>query len=35
MTAAANGVTYDAYKASGWTDEALIANGLAIAPSFG
>jgi hypothetical protein len=34
MTAAANGVTYDAHIAAGWTDEKLIAAGLAIAPSF-
>lgn len=35
MTAAANGVTYEAYKAANWTDEMLISNGLAIKPSFG
>ena len=36
MTAAANGVTYEAYMATpGWTDEMLIAQGLAIKPSFG
>ena len=35
MTAAANGVTYEAYMAQGtWTDELLIAQGLAIRPSF-
>lgn len=39
MTAAANGVTYEAYKAAGWSDEALVSNGLmlppaGIAPSF-
>lgn len=28
MTPAANGVTYEAYIAAGWTDEMLIANGL-------
>ena len=28
MTPAANGVTYEAYSAAGWTDEMLIANGL-------
>lgn len=28
MTAAANGVTREAYHAAGWTDEMLIANGL-------
>src|SRR5690606_3465649 len=33
MTAAANGVTYDAYKANGWTDDQLIQNGLAIRSS--
>jgi hypothetical protein len=34
MTAAANGVTYEAYKQQGWTDDQLIQNGLAIRPSF-
>jgi len=35
MTAAANGVTYEAYMAKGaWTDEMLIAQGLAVKPSF-
>jgi len=35
MTAAANGVTYETYMATpGWTDELLIAQGLAIKPSF-
>lgn len=35
MTAAANGVTYEQYMATpGWTDEMLIAQGLAIRPSF-
>lgn len=35
MTAAANGVTYEQYMATpGWTDELLIAQGLAIRPSF-
>lgn len=39
MTAAANGVTYEAYKANGWSDEQLIQNGLmlppgGVAPSF-
>lgn len=34
MTAAANGVTYEAYKQRGWTDDQLIQNGLAIKPSF-
>lgn len=35
MTAAANGVTYEQYMATpGWTDEMLIAQGLAIKPSF-
>ena len=28
MTPAANGITYQAYKAGGWSDEQLIANGL-------
>lgn len=31
MTAAANGVTYEAYIASGWTDVQLIQNGLMVA----
>jgi len=30
MTAAANGVSYEAYKASGWSDEQLRAGGLMI-----
>lgn len=30
MTAAAGGVTLEAYKAAGWTEEQLIANGLAV-----
>ncbi len=30
MTAAANGVSYDAYKAAGWSDEQLRAGGLMI-----
>jgi hypothetical protein len=35
MTALANGVTYEAYMAQGdWTDDMLIAHGLAIRPSF-
>ena len=35
MTAAAAGVTYEQYMATpGWTDEMLIAQGLAIKPSF-
>lgn len=35
MTAAANGITYEQYMATpGWTDELLIAQGLAIKPSF-
>lgn len=34
MTAAANGVTYEAYKQAGWTDDQLIQHGLAIRPSF-
>lgn len=32
MTPAANGVTYEAYKAAGWTDDALIQNGLMLPP---
>lgn len=28
MTPAANGVTYDAYKAAGWTDAQLLEHGL-------
>ena len=32
MTAAANGVTYEAYKANGWSDEQLIQNGLMLPP---
>lgn len=28
MTAAANGISYEAYRGQGWTDEQLIANGL-------
>jgi hypothetical protein len=35
MTAAANGVTYEAYMATpGWTDQMLLDQGLAIRPSF-
>ncbi len=34
MTAASNGMTYDQYKAAGWTDEQMIANGIAQKPSF-
>ena len=34
MTAAANGVTYDQYKAQGWTDEQMIAAGVAQQPTF-
>ena len=30
MTPAANGVTYEAYTAAGWTDAQLIANGLMV-----
>lgn len=30
MTAAANGVSYDAYRAQGWTDDQLRANGLMV-----
>lgn len=32
MTAAANGVTREAYHAAGWTDELLITNGLMLPP---
>lgn len=31
MTAAANGVTYDAYIAAGWNDAQLVANGMMLA----
>ena len=34
MTAAANGATYDQMIAAGWTDDQLIAQGMAIKPSF-
>jgi len=34
MTAAANGMTYDQYKAAGWTDEQMISQGVAQKPSF-
>lgn len=34
MTAKANGATYDAMIAAGWTDELLIQQGMMIAPSF-
>lgn len=34
MTPAANGATYEAMIAAGWTDESLISNGMAIKPSF-
>lgn len=34
MTAAANGMTYDQYKAAGWSDEQMIANGVAQQPTF-
>ena len=30
MTAAANGITYEAYIAKGWKDDQLIAQGLAV-----
>lgn len=33
MTAAANGVTYDQYKAAGWSDEQMISGGLLAAPA--
>ena len=31
MTAAAQGVTYDAYVAAGWSDAQLVQNGLMLA----
>ena len=31
MTAAANGVTYEAYVAAGWSDAQLVQNGLMLA----
>lgn len=34
MTAAANGMTYQQYKDAGWSDEQMIANGIAQKPSF-
>lgn len=34
MTAAANGATYEQYKALGWTDEQMIAQGVAQKPTF-
>lgn len=34
MTAAANGLTREAYHAAGWTDAQLIENGFMVAPSF-
>lgn len=34
MTAAANGVTYEQYKAQGWSDEQMIAAGVAQQPTF-
>lgn len=34
MTAAANGMSYEQYKDAGWTDEQMIANGVAMKPSF-
>jgi len=34
MTAAAQGATYDAMIAAGWTDETLVTNGMMMAPSF-
>ena len=33
MTAAANGMTYDQYKAAGWTDDQMITGGVATAPA--
>lgn len=35
MTAAAQGATYESMIAAGWTDETLLAQGMAIKPSFG
>lgn len=34
MTAAANGMTYQQYKDAGWSDEQMIANGVAQKPTF-
>ena len=34
MTVAANGMTYQQYKDAGWTDEQMIAQGVAQKPSF-
>lgn len=34
MTAAANGATYEAMIAAGWTDDMMLAQGMAIRPSF-
>lgn len=34
MTAAANGLTYEQYKESGWTDEQMITAGIAQKPIF-
>ncbi len=34
MTAKANGATYDAMIAAGWTDDMMIQQGMVIAPSF-
>jgi hypothetical protein len=31
MTAAANGIAYEAYIAQGWTDAMLVQNGLMLA----
>lgn len=33
MLAAANGLTYESYKASGWTDEQLVQHGMMQAPA--
>jgi hypothetical protein len=35
MTDKAAGATYEAMIAAGWTDEMMIAQGMAIKPSFG
>lgn len=33
MLPAANGIAYEEYKKSGWTDEQLIAHGMMASPS--
>ena len=32
MLAKANGIPYESYRKSGWTDEQLVANGMMAAP---